>query len=429
VLFLPVLCAGPLRGQVSIGVKGGIPLTHFILDRAAGSRVGSSRVTSAPRRYTLGPFVSFPVRDSLSVETGVLYKRFGFDTVSFGGSFIGPFTGIVSSTTGNSWEFPIAARLRLRFARGLNGFLSAGPTLRRLSGIHEEGTRTVRTAFPPPERIDVPDFETDSPQGMDRRTSVGLSVSGGFELYAGPLLIEPGARVTRWDTERTSSMSAASRLGRTQAEILLGIGFAGDGRRALAARLPGGFELGILAGASLLTRSELQFPVSFSSFARPARPFTGGGFLEWRRHPRLSLEGSFLTSRFGHEETTSFSRQSLSGYAWEFPLLVKWRAMRTGRGAALTIGGGPAWRRAGSVEWISTFNGMSFRIDASPMSRSTRGFAITSGFETRTGAVRFRPEVRYCRFSRPIYDFGSVRSRRESISIILGLGWASSRQP
>jgi len=51
----------PLKGQVDVGVTGGVPLTPFILDTRAGNRVGFSQVSSAPRRYTVGPYLEFHI--------------------------------------------------------------------------------------------------------------------------------------------------------------------------------------------------------------------------------------------------------------------------------------------------------------------------------------------------------------------------------
>jgi hypothetical protein len=102
----------PLQGQVDVGVTGGVPLTPFILNTSAGNRTGSSQVTSAPRRYTVGPYLEFHIHGPFGIETGALYKRFGFDTVSTSSGLpYGPTVEkIVSTTSGNSWEFPSSRR-------------------------------------------------------------------------------------------------------------------------------------------------------------------------------------------------------------------------------------------------------------------------------------------------------------------------------
>ena len=62
-----------------------------------------------------------PARGPFSVEIGALYKRFGFDSASRSGSPGFNTTEIVSRTTGNSWEFPLLAKLRFRLLPGVPG--------------------------------------------------------------------------------------------------------------------------------------------------------------------------------------------------------------------------------------------------------------------------------------------------------------------
>jgi hypothetical protein len=414
-----------LRAQVDVGVSGGVPLTHFILDTSAVSRTGFSRVSSAPRRYTLGPFLEFRPTERLGVEAGVLYKRFGFDAVSSGGPPPGPIVTINAATTGNSLEFPVLAKIRVRLFPGINGFAGAGPSVRRLFGITELGTRTVRTFFPPPQRTETTEYETDSPEGLNRRTSVGLALGAGIEFRGGPLRLAPGIRLSRWDTERTSSEPSASRIARTQAEVMLSIAHAG-GPDATPMRLPCCWEFGLYAGVPLLSTTRIEsVPALLSvSVETPAQRFAAGAFIEARFHPRLSVEAGFLTGRFGHTERTVFVdstvADSLSGYSWEVPLLLKWRATRI-RSTPLWIGGGPALRRASHIDWTSGSDGSRFRLDGSLLSRSALGFTAASGLEVRAGKVRLRPELRYSRFERPLYDFYLVKGRRDSLHLILGI--------
>jgi opacity protein-like surface antigen len=425
-----VLCS--LAAQVDFGVTAGAPLTPFILDTSAGSRAGSARVTSAVRRYTLGPYVAFPLRDSLDIETGALYKRFGFDTHAT--SFAlpsGVLTSVDATTTGHSWEFPILARVRLRFLSGVNGFLAAGPSVRRLTGITERGRRTVRSSFPPPAFEDSDDYETGSPSGMNRRTSFGVALGGGFEFQTGSLRLAPGVRLTRWDTERTSSLAAPSRLARTQLDVLLVVGYARTPHaESRAAVLPCCWEPGVIVAVAATPLAEAgapntPFPARLDA---PFRRLAGGALLDWRFRPRLSLEGSFLVRRFGHVETISFpnlsSVESVSGYAWEVPLQMKFRIVRM-PGASAWAGAGPAVRRASSVLW---------RIDAaqpitvpgSSISRSSFGAAVSGGVEFKAGKARLRPELRYTWFGRLLYDLTSVRTRRDSVVILLGVSPVSA---
>ena len=311
----------------------------------------------------------------------------------------------------------------------MNAFVEAGPSFRHLSGITERGVRTVRTGFPPAATTETSVYETDDPAGMDRRTSFGVAAGGGVEFHAGPLRLAPGIRLTRWDTERTSSMPSASRLGRTQTEALLAVTYqVAGGPEGRPARIPCCLEPGILAGVPLLAAADTETPPPLSSIDAPTRRFAAGALIEWRFHRRLSVEASFLARRFGSTRTTTFPNltysDSLSGYVWEAPLMAKWRAVRIGR-AALIVGAGPALRRASHLEWVNTSNGNPFSMDGSWFARSALGVAGSAGVEFRAGAARLRPELRYTRFERPLYDFVTVRGRQSSLHLLLGVSWAS----
>jgi hypothetical protein len=409
----------PLNGQVEVGVTGGVPLTPFILNTSAGNRVGSSQVTSAPRRYTVGPYVEVHVHGPVGIETGALYKRFGFDTVSTSSFPLGPTVEkIVSTTTGNSWEFPILAKVHLRFLPGLNGFLSAGPSIRRLTGVTEIGERTTLPTCPPPCAIQIVDYKSDSPVGMDRRTSFGAAFGAGFEFNVGALRLDPGFRVTRWDTERTSSIGGTSRLARTQAEVVLTVSHpVSSGRETPPARIPCCFEFGQLAAVPLLPASDVR-PGALgnqTTFQTPTPRYAVGALLDWRLHPRWSLESSFLTRPFGHTEIFSFSngvsKESVSGYSWEVPLLLKWRAAKI-RSTNFVVGAGPALRRASNTSKYFTAS-------------SAVGAAVTGGIEVKAGRVRLRPEIRYDWFDRPLYDFYVVKGRQGSLFLTFSVSRAS----
>ena len=387
-LALLLFGLAPLEAQVDIGVTGGVPLTPFILNTSAGDRSGFAQIASATRRYTIGPNLEFHIHGPVGIETGALYKRFGFDTVSASSVFsLGPTAErVVSSTTGNSWEFPILAKVHLRFLPGVNGFLTAGPSIRRLTGVTEAGERTLYPTCPPPCAIQIVDYKTDSPAAMDRRISIGAAFGAGFEFRIGSLRLDPGFRVTRWDSERTSSIAAASRFDRTQADVLLTVAHsvAGD-RETPHDRIPGSVEFGVLA----------------------AVPYAAGALVDWRWLPRWSLEGSFLTRPF----RTSTLYESVSGYSWEVPLLLKWRAAKI-RSANFVVGAGPAILRASNTTKYFTAS-------------SAVGAAVTGGIEFRAGRVRLRPEIRYDWFSRPLYDFYVVRSRQDSLFLTFALSRAS----
>jgi hypothetical protein len=195
-------------------------------------------------------------------------------------------------------------------------------------------------------------------------------LGAGFEFKIATLRLDPGFRVTRWDSERTSSIGATSRLARTQAEVLLTVAHSVSAERETpTAHIPCCIEFGLLA----------------------AVPYAIGAVLDWRLQPRWSLEGSFLTRPL----RTSTPYESVSDYSWEVPLLLKWRAARI-RSTNFVLGAGPAILRASNTTRYFTAS-------------SSVGAAVTGGIELKAGRVRLRPEIRYDWFNRPLYDFYVVK--------------------
>ena len=347
----------PAYSQVAIGIQAGVPLTNFLADRSSGGRFGSSSVTSGTRRYTLGPSLDLGIRGPFGLEVGALYKRFGFASSAGSGGYGGPSETIISSTHGNSLEFPVLGKLHLRLFRGLNGFVSAGPSIRHLSGISESGVRTVRTFFPPPGETTTTTYETDSPQGLNRRTSFGATLGGGLEFRLGRIMLSPGVRLTRWDTERTSDQPAGSRLNRTQVDALLGISYVAVDREQERAGIHGRFGFGVLAGVPLLSTSEAP---SRSVQAGTARRRRRGGLrlvptsvaVPPGPRPGSQLPDPPLRAFPAYTQPGYWYGDSLKGSIWEVPLLVKWRPVRLGQ-ASLFIGGGPALRRASHIDWVN----------------------------------------------------------------------------
>jgi hypothetical protein len=101
----------------------------------------------------------------------------------------------------------------------------------------------------------------------------------------------------------------------------------------------------------------------------------------------------------------------VSGYSWEVPLLLKWRAAKI-RSARLVIGAGPALLLASNTT----------RYFAAS---SAVGAAVTGGIELKAGRVRLRPEIRYDWFDRPLYDFYVVKGRQDSLFLTFAVSHVS----
>ena len=419
----------PAAAETSIGISGGVPLNHFILDSSNGGRFGFSQVTSAPRRYTIGPTIDAGIAGPVSLDLSVMYKRWGFDTFAVSGFPLGPRTSVISRTTGNSWEFPVLGKLRLRAFEGADVFVALGPSIRHLTGIRETGVRTVTTTVPPPGSTESAQYTTDSPAGMDRRTAFGVAFAAGLRMRMGALRLEPEFRITRWDSERTSSGPSPSRIERTQAEVLLNIRYAVGGPEATPARLRCCLEIGVLGGVPLRGATQVLHLESdpFATWETRDGRWVAGALLGWPFHPRLAVEASFLVRRAGHAWTRTFPdavfRQTYSAYSWEATLLLRYYAARVGP-AELYGAGGAALRTGCCGEWISYGPGGTFSL--SSWFRNSWGGTAAGGLEFRAGATRIRPELRYSRFATPLYDLYTARTRPDSLNLVIGLAWSQT---
>ncbi|MCW5977272.1 MAG: outer membrane beta-barrel protein [Bryobacteraceae bacterium] len=171
-IALLFVCAGAAFGQgISVGIKGGVPLTDIIEGQGLG---GSIPLVTQTRRYTAGPAFELRLPFRLGIEVNALYKRF---EVESGGQ----------TATGSSWEFPVLGKYR--FTSGLvRPYLEAGITFNRLS--------------------DVLTLETGNRKGF--------TAGGGLELKVPVLRFSAGLRYSR--LEGKLAIPSAN-----QADLLFGI--------------------------------------------------------------------------------------------------------------------------------------------------------------------------------------------------------------
>ena len=415
------------------GITAGVPLTTPILDTITGGRFSASQVDSAARRYTLGPSFEFAVAGPLGIETGFLYRRFGFDAGAAFGPLFGPTVRENTSTTGNLWEFPVLAKTRWRLTPRSHLVLSSGPVIRVISDLHERGTRTTTFQFPPPTRVERDLVDTRQPATFDRRAGIGGAAGVFIEFAAGAWRFTPGVRITRWDSERAASIPSGTRLNRTQVDALLTIAYAhGGGAPRTMARPRGSVEFGLLAGVPLTSATEREYAPYFTPRAidAPTRRWAAGAYLAWNLNARFALEAGFLARRFGHTETLEFFNdryvESWSGTMWEAPLLLRYRFLPLRRLTPMA-GTGPALRRASNVDWSAGSPGRTFRLPGSLISRTAAGLAASAGLEYATGHLRLRPELRLFLWERPLYNTGFTRARDYSLMATVAIGYSRAK--
>jgi len=190
---------------VSVGLKGGVPITDFF-DAARGNQAAYASNT---HRYLVGPTVqlNFPFR--FSVEVDALYRRLGYDYNQFGG----PGSPTITTTTANSWEFPVLGKWAI-FPGPVRPFVDFGANFRHIAGVDQ----IRRTASTVNVSVTAPEFHKDN--------DIGATFGGGIEFKAGWLRVTPEFRYTRWGSENfRDPIASLLRTNKNQGDFILGLTF------------------------------------------------------------------------------------------------------------------------------------------------------------------------------------------------------------
>ncbi len=198
-------CPAILAQPLSVGVKGGLPLTDFV--DAVSS--GGASLTSDTKPYLIGPTVELRLPAGFGIEFDALYRRFGYNVSS-------PLTVITGvRTTGNDWEFPLL--LKKRLSGGLiRPFVDAGVNFSKITGLTQTVVNAVRNVT-----------STDNPPELKHDFSTGFVLGAGLDIHV-LLHITPEIRYTRWGSEHFQGVPGPGGTvssNQNQAEFLLGITF------------------------------------------------------------------------------------------------------------------------------------------------------------------------------------------------------------
>lgn len=197
---LLLLIASPAFGQVSFGLKAGLPVTETF-------RTGSLpnlRYLSDTKRYTLGPTVEVKLPFGLGVELDALYKRLDYETSAFDNPVS------QTRTTANSWEFPLLLKYRFEKKGVVQPFLDTGASFHHISGLKQVGT-----------------LATAGPSEFRRSFNGGWVLGGGLDIHAILIRISPELRYTRWTSANFENQTnpSAFQSKRNQVELLVGFTF------------------------------------------------------------------------------------------------------------------------------------------------------------------------------------------------------------
>jgi opacity protein-like surface antigen len=200
-IMILLLLTVPAIGEIfSLGLKGGVPLT----DPFREGSTPSLSYFSDTKRYLLGPAmeVRFPV---VGLEFNALYRRLNYRSEDIGSDFV------ATSTTANSWEFPLLLKVRAP-SPGARPFFTTGPTFRHLSGLKQVTTSVIGG-----------EFEALRPSELQNRFNAGFTIGAGVEIGDGVRLV-PEIRYIRWG-KTNFERPGLLRSNPNQLDFLLGLHF------------------------------------------------------------------------------------------------------------------------------------------------------------------------------------------------------------
>lgn len=192
VLFSSITFAQP----VSIGIRGGVPLTGSFTDVTSTFGSDSERLHSPDHKYIVGAMVELHLPLGFSVEADALYHPLELTQDITVASVLS-----TNSTTYTSFEFPILAKYHFLPLPVIKPFVEAGPSFRAPASA-------------------VSGYLSKS----------GFAFGGGVELKASRLRLEPELRYIRWGADKVSvsGSSLVTNLAPSnvnQVEFLVGLSF------------------------------------------------------------------------------------------------------------------------------------------------------------------------------------------------------------
>ena len=185
-------------GQVSFGVRGGLPLTNFF--QAASNP--DETFTSSATRFIVGPTVELRLPFGLGLEGDALFRHFQYNGST---SLVDE---LVRSTATNAWEFPLLVKYRTPGAF-VKPFLDGGVAFDHWSGLRQ---------------ITAPVGAFTSSSSTSG-SNAGFVVGAGIELHLPLVKLSPEIRYTRWGAANVADLGGALKSNQNQAEFLVGLTF------------------------------------------------------------------------------------------------------------------------------------------------------------------------------------------------------------
>jgi hypothetical protein len=195
-LAIFVFCFSARSQQlISVGVKGGVPLTDFYSNTAYPQQVSElfvspTRSFNASRNYVVGAVVELRLPLHLSLEIDGLYRPLSL-TYEYN-EFV-PSEHMAANS--DSWEFPVLGKYRFTNGR-ITPFIDGGPSLRLIS----------------------------QPRGRFLSKN-GTAVGAGLDIHLLHIRVEPEVRYTYWTRDPAVGTAAHLASRHNQAELVVGLLF------------------------------------------------------------------------------------------------------------------------------------------------------------------------------------------------------------
>lgn len=184
-------------GQLSFGVRGGIPFTNFFQAASNPSETFNSSAT----RFIIGPTVELRLPAGFGLEGDALFRRFQYNASA------NLVDVVLHNSASNAWEFPLLVKYR---TPGLfvKPFLDGG-----VAFDHWSGTRQLAQVT-----------GLNSTSGTSG-SNTGFVAGAGIELHLPLVRLSPEVRYTRWGAASVTDLGGALRSNQNQAEFLVGLTF------------------------------------------------------------------------------------------------------------------------------------------------------------------------------------------------------------
>jgi opacity protein-like surface antigen len=189
---------------VSVGVKGGVPLTDAFSTVSDATR----GYFSTTRRYIVGPSVELNLPAGFGVEFDALYTRLNFSQNLLAAA--------VATTTSNSWEFPLLLKYKFSSKGPIRPFVDAGASFRHITGVKQITSFITGSGS----------TQTTNPSEFRDPNATGFVIGGGVDLKLILVKVSPEIRFTHWGTENfASGVAGLLHTNRNQGQFLVGISF------------------------------------------------------------------------------------------------------------------------------------------------------------------------------------------------------------